>query len=251
MTRTDLAEVRVLSVPSQKGSGSATGSELPGNAPNAAALTGTVPAVGPQASAASPATSNAQKCGQAANSSGQSSTSLAADLNCRVREATRAKIQQRDASKQTETTSVSSNSSSLVDTSSAGDLVNIGLNLAGLTGATKDNSKDANSVSVTTSAYALYAAFKGVDPLNPGFYNRNTAWRKLSFTLGYDDEKIKGSSSTQQARIFGVKYLIIDKRDPALSRHQNDFNIVTNSRLPSLSGISTEESLTTSLRTRR
>lgn len=156
---------------------------------------------------------------------GQTSTSLNADLNCRVKEAARAKIQQRETTKQAEPPNMSNNSTSLVDTSSAGDLVNVGLSLAGLTGGTNDPSKNANSVSVTTSAYALYAASRGADPLNPGFYNRNSGWRKLSLTLGYDDETSK-TGVTQRAKIFGVKYLIIDKRDPARKRHLADYNTV-------------------------
>ena len=152
------------------------------------------------------------------------STSINAALN----QAIQAKIEQRDATKQTETASTSANSTSLVDTSSAGDLVNVGLSLAGLTGATKDGSTDANSVSVTTSAYALYAGFRGVDPLNPGFYNRHAAWRRLSFTLGYDDEKATGTNATTQAKIFGVKYLIINKRDPTLARNDRYFKILSN-----------------------
>ena len=118
------------------------------------------------------------------SSSSQASTSLNADLNNRVKEATRAKIQQRSASNQTEAPSVSTNSTSLVDTSSAGDPANLGLNLAGLTGASKDGATKADSVSVTTSAYALYSAFKAVDPLNPRFYNRNSGWRRLVVYLG-------------------------------------------------------------------
>jgi hypothetical protein len=152
------------------------------------------------------------------------STSINASLN----QAIQAKIEQRDAGKQTETPSTSSNSTSLVDTSSAGDLVNVGLNLAGLTGATKDNSTDSNSVSVTTSAYALYAGFLGADPLNPGFYNRNAAWRRLSFTLGYDDEKDTVTNVSTQAKIFGVKYLIINKRDPTSARNDKYFRIISN-----------------------
>jgi hypothetical protein len=156
------------------------------------------------------------------STSNKQSTSLNASLN----QALQAKIEQRETTKQTETPSVSSNSTSLVDTSSAGDLVNVGLNLGGLTAATKDNPKDVSSVSVTTSAYALYAGFRGVDPLNPGFYNRNAPWRRFSFTLGYDDEKTKGSSSTEQAKIFGLKYLIFNKRDPGIARNDKYFKII-------------------------
>mgnify|MGYP003693544399 CR=1 FL=1 len=78
----------------------------------------------------------------------------------------------------------------------------------------------------TTSAYALYASFKGEDPMNPGFYNRHAAWRRLSFTLGYDDEKIPGTDATEQAKIFGLKYLIVNKREPGLARNDKYFKII-------------------------
>jgi hypothetical protein len=154
----------------------------------------------------------------------QTSTSLNADLNNRVKEAARAKIQQRETTKQAEPPSSSNSSASLVDTSSAGDLVNLGLSLAGITSGS-DATKNTGSVSVTTSAYALFAASQDMDPLNPGFYNRNSGWRKLSFTLGYDDEKLK-TGQTQRAHLFGTKYLIVDKRDPARNRHKSDFQII-------------------------
>jgi hypothetical protein len=175
-----------------------------------------------------PIAASAPLSGLGASSAPQASTSLNADLNNRVKEATRAKIQQRSPSNQTETPSASNNSTSLVDTSSAGDLVNLGLNLAGLTGASNDGSAKDNSVSVTTSAYALYSALQGADPLNPGFYNRNSGWRRLSFTLGYDDQKINAGTVTPPAKIFGLKYLFMDKRDPSRSRHQADYDLIAN-----------------------
>jgi hypothetical protein len=177
------------------------------------------PASEPPKATSSPGNVNTQA---GTGSPGQASTSLNATLNA----ALRAKIQQRETTKQAETPSTSSNSTSLVDTSSAGDLVNVGLSLAGLKGGTNDPSKNSNSVSVTTSAYALYAASQGVDPLNPGFYNRNSGWRRLSLTLGYDDEKLK-TGATQRAQIFGFKYLIMDKRDPARKRNVHYFDLVS------------------------
>jgi len=155
------------------------------------------------------------------SSATQESTSLNRDLNNRIAEAARARIQQRESTKQAETPSAATNSTSLVDTSSAGDLVNVGFALAGLTG-DKNGGNTAGSVAVTTSAYAFLAAAKGIDALNPGFYNRNSGWRRLSFTLGYDDEKLK-DNTTQKAPIFGFKYLFVDKRDPSRHRHQADF----------------------------
>jgi len=145
-------------------------------------------------------------------------------LNKRIQEIVRARIQQRDPTKQTEPPNVANSSTSLVNMPSAGDLVNVGFALAGLT----SNNADANateSVSVTASAYAFYALAKNQDLLNPDFYNRHPNWRRLSFTLGYDNEKLK-DGTTQKAPIFGWKYLIVDKRDPSRRRNQEAFQMI-------------------------
>ncbi|HSE16305.1 MAG TPA: hypothetical protein VLB46_04590 [Pyrinomonadaceae bacterium] len=178
----------------------------------------------PEISSALPTSSNLPATGSNTPAS-QASTSLNLDLNNSIREAVRAKIQQREGTKQAETPSAATNSTSLVDTSSAGDIVNVGFALAGLT--TDNNGANAaGSVSVTTSAYAFYALAKNVDPLNPSFYNRHSDWRRLSFTLGYDDEKLK-DGTTEKAPIFGFKYLFVDKRDPARKRNEAQFNTIT------------------------
>ena len=138
-------------------------------------------------------------------------------INVRVKSVLKAKTDQGNNTKQTETPSTSQNSTSLVDESSASDLIGVGLNLAGLKAASgSDNMADANSVSVTATAYSLYSALSGVDPLNPTFYNQHRDWRRLSVTLGYDDEKkMPNSDETQRVKIFGAKFLIINKRDPS------------------------------------
>ena len=135
-----------------------------------------------------------------------------------------AKIDQTSNTKQTEAPSISENSTSLVDQSSASDLVGVALNLAGLSAKSGDDEKEADNVSVTTSAYALYSGLQGVDPLNPVFYNENRAWRKVFFTLGYDDEKLEGTETTERAKIYGAKIMLIDKRDPSLSRYDQIFD---------------------------
>jgi hypothetical protein len=160
----------------------------------------------------------------AATSAPQTGNNLNLDLNNRIQEAVRARIQQRDPSKQAETPSTSTNSTSLANTSSAGDLVNVGFSLAGFNG-DNNGANATDSVAVTASAYAFYAFAKNVDPLNPGFYNRNSDWRKLSFTLGYDNEKL-ANGTTQKAPIFGLKYLFIDERDPSKKRHEEDFKTI-------------------------
>jgi len=163
----------------------------------------------------------------AASAASQASTSANLDLNTSIAQAVRAKIQQREGTKQAETPSAATNSTSLVDTSSAGDLVNVGIALAGLTSDNNNGANTSGSVSVTTSAYALYAAAKNVDPLNPSFYNRHSGWRRLSFTLGYDDEKLK-DGTTEKAPIFGFKYLFVDKRDPSRKRNEAHFTNIMN-----------------------
>lgn|GEM_PF-1172841 len=150
-------------------------------------------------------------------------------MNARIRSIVEARMAQRSNTAQTETTSMNENSTTLVDQSSASDLIGAGLNLAGLS-TSASSKREANSVSVTTSAYALYAAANNVDPLNPGFYNRHRAWRKLWFTLGYDDEKSKdGSTVDRTAKTFGVKWLVKNYRDPSRAQYSDDFAALTDS----------------------
>lgn len=153
----------------------------------------------------------------------QASSDLNDCINARARALVKAKADQNSNTKQTETASASQNSTSLVDQSSASDLVGVGLNLAGLSATSQSKDTQPNSVSVTTTAYALYSAFKGVDPLNPDFYNTHRDWRRFSVTLGYDDEKTTGTD-TQRVKLLGVKYLIINRRDPNRKEFQGDLD---------------------------
>lgn len=156
----------------------------------------------------------------------QSSTSLNATLNARIR--SKVRVDQTDNTKQTETPSMSASSTSLVDQSSASDLIGVATNLAGLSALSNKNQQDASSVSVTASAYSLLAALNRVDPLNPVFYNEHRAWRNFSITLGYDDES-QANGTTQRAKLFGAKYLLINRRDPNLKRNKGDIDTVTSS----------------------
>lgn len=145
-------------------------------------------------------------------------------INVRVRTLVKAKTDQNSNTKQTETPSVSANTTSLVDQSSASDLIGVGLNFAGLSATSQSNDTQPNSVSVTTTAYTLYSAFKGVDPLNPDFYNAHRDWRRFSITLGYDDENTDGNDATQRVKLIGVKYLIINRRDPNRKEFREDLD---------------------------
>jgi hypothetical protein len=157
------------------------------------------------------------------------STSFNANLNERIQNVVAAKINKRSNTKQFEAPSISGNSTSLVDQSAGGDLVNVALNFAGLSAISNTdatgNNNEADSVAVTASAYSVLAALKQVDPLSPGFYNRHSGWRRFSFTLGYDEEN-KDDPDAERAKLFGIKFLIVDKRDATRQRHSNDVRAV-------------------------
>lgn len=127
-----------------------------------------------------------------------------------------AKINQRSNTKQTEAPSQSSDSTSLVDQSSATDLVSAALNLAGVSSNATDTSSTPKSASVTASAYSLYALFKQKDPLDAEFYNANSSWRRVSLTLGTDNGSATSGSAAQRATIAGIKILLFDKRGLSL-----------------------------------
>ena len=152
------------------------------------------------------------------------STSFNAELNALIR--AKARVDQTDNTKQTETPSIGANSTSLVDQSSASDLIGLATNFAGLSASSNDNQKETSSVSVTTSAYALLAAMNRVDPLNPVFYDNHRAWRNFSVTLGYDDED-QADGTRQRAKLLGAKFLFINKRDPNLERNKKAIDTLT------------------------
>jgi hypothetical protein len=121
------------------------------------------------------------------------------------------RVSLRDSVKQSETPSISSNTTSLVDKSSASDLFGVAMNLAGLT--TDSKEMDATSMSATVSAYALKAALENRNPLDPAYYNAHRDARKLSFTLGFDYPEDKVGDINERATIVGIKYTPYDKRD--------------------------------------
>lgn len=104
---------------------------------------------------------------------------------------------------------MSSNSTTLVDTTSVSDLIGVGLNLAGLTGSTEDEGDDTTSASATLSGYALYSALTGRDPLDPEYYCTQGARRArwFSASLGFDDES-SDRDGDDGAILAGGKVLI-------------------------------------------
>ena len=132
-------------------------------------------------------------------------------INCRVDNAVKARINQRNPMKQSETPALSTGSTSLVDQSSASDLLNAALNVAGIDN--NSNQPDRSSFSITASAYALQAALEQRDPLDPSYYLRNRNWRRVWVTLGQELADNDTPVAAQKANIYGVKILVWDKRD--------------------------------------
>jgi hypothetical protein len=152
-------------------------------------------------------------------------------LNCRVDEISAANVQQRDPGKRVELPSIADSSTSLVDRSEAPDVLGIALNLAGLSAGDEGQEKD--SVSFTTTAYALYAGFTQRDPLNPALYVRHPNLRRFSFTFG--QQTPEGEEDGQRATIIGTKILLINKRDASLGRNRARLRAVSD-RLKAATG---------------
>ncbi|MDQ3816418.1 MAG: hypothetical protein M3362_01855 [Acidobacteriota bacterium] len=133
-------------------------------------------------------------------------------LNCKVDEISAAKLQQRDPIKLVQVPSIAENTTSLVDTSEAPDVLGIALQLAGLS--TGDKGKEKTTpISFTTTAYALYAAATQRDPLNPAVYVRHPNLRRFSFSFGQETPE---DDNGDKATLLGTKVLIINRRDASL-----------------------------------
>ncbi len=145
----------------------------------------------------------------------------------------------RNGTQHEEAPAAASNTTSLVDQTSASDFVSLALNMAKLTTSTA-GSNDQNSVTVTTSAYSLYAAANHHDPLDPSFYARNIDWRRLYLTLGRDvpDRTAATSAGTGTQNtgtpmdphahgpgtIAGVKFVLWNRRDVTSKSNQKFFD---------------------------
>lgn len=149
-------------------------------------------------------------------------------LNARIQEQVVAALDKTNgATKQTGTLSASENPTSLVDQSSAADLFSLALNQAGLS----IGDEAADSASASATIYALYAAFRGADPLQPAFYNQHARLRRISLSVGIDEAEEDGGENegedgeeqegegdgTASARLYGLKWLVYDRRQPTAS----------------------------------
>lgn len=163
------------------------------------------------------------------NSYSQDNRPLQSWLEKKIATNIAAKNDQRVPSKQTTTSSMSTNTVSIVDKATVADLIGLTVIPKGTTSSSTNVSLP-TSVNVTISSYALYSAIAGKDPLDPNFYNADTShnFRRFSVILGFDDNDIKtkrnGGQVKRQSTIIGAKYLIIDKRR---SSSQTNMQILT------------------------
>src|ERR1041384_5037858 len=97
-----------------------------------------------------------------------------------------ARVNQTDPTKQAGPPAATANSTSLVERSSAPDLLGLGLDFLNLSDKLAGDKKSATPKTLTFSAYALKSMFSHQDPLDPEIYNRNAKWRAVSFTVGYE-----------------------------------------------------------------
>jgi hypothetical protein len=138
-------------------------------------------------------------------------------FDCMVSHVATPLVNQRESTKQVEVPSIAENTTSLVDQTAAPDLFGLALNLAGV----NSNSSGTNnpSMSVTTSAYALFASAVQRDPLDPEFYTRNPNLRRFSFTIGQDKDD-QDASGKKSVTLLGTKVLIINGRDASLRQNR-------------------------------
>jgi hypothetical protein len=138
-------------------------------------------------------------------------------VNCKIKDRMVARAARdatiRNPSKDAASPSIDANSTSLVDQTSAPDLLGLASNLAALN--SKKAGERTNAFTVSTSAYALYAAANREDPLNPSFYMKGRNWRRLSFTLGREIPEGSDAVHPEAATVIGTKLLILAGRDLA------------------------------------
>jgi hypothetical protein len=139
--------------------------------------------------------------------------------------AARAKVIQRDAGvrdplKQVEAPEIADNSTSVLDTSSAADLIAVALSLSSLTASSESNGgDDGTAVSATVTTYALWSAIAGFNPLDPGHYCEpdSIKARRLAFLLGRDD----GEDGTEEAIVGGFKFRLPIGTDECSASSEN------------------------------
>lgn len=146
---------------------------------------------------------------------------MSAYLDTRIKATVKARIEQTDTTKQSAPPAATGNSTSLVERSSAPDLLGFGLDFLNLSDAS-GSKKSATPKTVTFSAYALKSLLASEDALDPEIYNKNKNWRSVSFTVGYDVPE----NTNDRDPVIGFKWLALDGRDVSNTQNQNEIGTV-------------------------
>jgi len=136
----------------------------------------------------------------------------------RICENLKGRVDQTDPTKQADAPAAAENSTSLVERSSAPDLLGFGLDFLNLSDSAAGDKKSATPKTLTFSAYALKSALSSQDPLDPEIYNKNRKWRSVSFTLGYE---VPENTNTREP-VIGIKWLAHNGRDLANKNNQDE-----------------------------
>lgn len=130
------------------------------------------------------------------------------------------RVDQTDPTKQAGPPAAAANSTSLVEKSSAPDLLGFGLDLLKLSDAGGADKKSATPKTLTFSVYALKSAMSGQDPLDPEIYNKNRQARSVSFTVGYEVPE----NTDDRDPIVGIKWLAFNGRDLSQKKNQDELD---------------------------
>ncbi|HUQ32177.1 MAG TPA: hypothetical protein VM095_08650 [Pyrinomonadaceae bacterium] len=160
-----------------------------------------------------------------------SGQNLSAYLDEHIAENVKARIDQTDPTKQSETPAAAQNSTSLVERSSAPDLAGLGLDFLNLSDASSSDKKSATPKTLTFSSYALKSLMSNEDPLDPEIYNRNKNWRSVSFTLGYEVPE----NTNDRDPIIGLKWLAYNGRDLSNTNNQAEISKIQTALNPASS----------------
>jgi hypothetical protein len=143
---------------------------------------------------------------------------LADWLTCRLSNRITENIKQAATEKQSDSPSAASSSTSLLDRTSGPDLVGAAIRLLGTGGQTTGS--QSGDVTVSASAYSLYAAATGNNPLSPSFYDTGVTARRLSVTLGHETVQDQKDLMAGPNKIAGAKFLILNYRDVSTAKNK-------------------------------
>lgn len=156
--------------------------------------------------------------------SSMDATNLDQFLNLRIKENISARVDQTDPTKQSAPPAATGNSTSLVERSSAPDLLGLGLDFLNLSEKAGGDKKSATPKTLTFSAYALKSFLGSQDALDPQIYKRDQKWRRVSFTVGYDVPE----NTDDRDPVVGIKWLVINGRDISSAANDADITNVQN-----------------------